>query len=77
MNKVRRKQIAALNLKLRDIADALADIRAEEAVALENMPESLQDAPAGIAMADAIDTIDDIVDRIAEAHDDLELEFAQ
>lgn len=72
MNAARRRQIAQIVEALNGIADTLLDVRAEEQVALENMPENLQASAQGQTMDQTIDTLQDICDRITEAATELQ-----
>lgn len=68
MNKIRRKTLAQIVAKLeeleslrQEIQEMLEEVKDEEEVALDNMPESLQEGERGQQMQEYIDTMDGVV----------------
>lgn len=71
MNKIRRKELAAIIKKLEaldalreEIREQLAAVRDEEQEALENMPESLQESEKGEQMQEYIDTMENVTGEL-------------
>ncbi len=71
MNKERRSEIKKANNKLKLVTELLEsyknsieDIQMDEEFAFDNLPESFQDGLKGDAMQDAIDELEDTVDKI-------------
>lgn len=71
MNAKRRKALGAIITKLealeslrQEIQEQLEEIMDEEQDALDNMPESLQEAERGQQMQEYIDTMDGVSDEL-------------
>ncbi len=72
MNQGRRVQLEALAEKLRNIHEVLQEVRDEEEEALTNMPDSLQAGDKGQVMADAVESMDEVLDQLDEGANTLE-----
>lgn len=69
MNKVRRKQIEEILVKLSDIQNDIECISEDEQEAFDNLPESLQYSERGDNMQEAIDNLDYALDSLDEVID--------
>lgn len=67
MNKQRRNRLSAITDKLTEQKEAIDEVRAEEADAFDNLPESFQDGEQGAAIQSAIDFMDEALGAIDEA----------
>lgn len=81
MNKQRRKTLATLQEQIALLVGQIEDLRSEVEAVLEeeqeyydNMPESFQDGEKGQAAQAAIDAIQNIVDALESAGDELDVE---
>lgn len=80
MNKKRREKIANITFEIEKIKSDLIekiksdleDIKLDEEIAFDNMPENLQYSMRGEESQDAIDTLDTANDLVQEALDSLE-----
>ena len=72
MNNERRKVLNALRVQLEDITYALLEVRCDEAIAFENLPDSISDVPQGDKHQEALDCLDTAVDYIDTVISDLE-----
>lgn len=64
MNKERREELLEVADALEDAVSILSDIRSEEQEAFDSMPYGLQESATGLAMQDALDTLDEFEDSI-------------
>lgn len=71
MNRMRRKELAAIIEKLEEldalreeIRERIAAVQEEEQEALDNMPESLQDSEKGQQMQEYIDTMENVTGEL-------------
>nr|WP_315242185.1 hypothetical protein [uncultured Albidiferax sp.] len=64
MNNDRRKRLAVLAERLTDVHSFLEDLRNEEEIALENMPESLQQGDRAQAMAELVVELDEALSQL-------------
>ena len=71
MNKERRKRIKDANKRLDEIIvllnnyrDIIDDVKIEEEIAFDNLPEGFQEGLRGMEMQEAIDTLDEALDNI-------------
>lgn len=64
MNKERREELLEAIDLLEEAKDKIGEIRDEEEDALYSLPEGLQESSRGLAMQDAMDTMDGFVDSI-------------
>lgn len=64
MNKARRKEIARIVEKLRELHSDLQAVRDEEQEYVDNMPESLQQGSKGEAAQEATDALDSALDEL-------------
>ncbi|WP_367846420.1 hypothetical protein [Rhodoferax sp. WC2427] len=64
MNSDRRKRLSLLAERLTDVRSFLEDLRNEEEVALENMPESLQQGDRAQAMAERVGELDEALNQL-------------
>ena len=67
MNKERRRKLNNIVAKLEDIRSELEDVKCDEEMAYDNMPENLQYSLRGEEMEEAIDTMDESLGEIDEA----------
>lgn len=72
MNKQRRTKIRIAILELQDIVEYLREIGSEEQEALFNMPESLQETDRYLQMEANVEVIDDLIDNIESAIEEME-----
>lgn len=72
MNKQRRTAIEEIGSELMELIGRISDLRDEEEVAYENLPESFQMGERGDAMQDAINGMDEAIDSLNEAISALE-----
>ena len=72
MNKKRRERIANIIFEIEKIKSDLEDVKLDEEIAFDNMPENLQYSMRGEESQDAIDTLDTANDLVQEALDSLE-----
>lgn len=59
-------QLEELKTMIETVTDDLGAIRDEEQEAFDNMPESLQDADRGQTMQEYIDTMEGVLDALAD-----------
>lgn len=75
MNKARRKRINEVASKiesfLTDIKSEIEDIQADEEYAYDSMPENLQGSMRGMDSEEAIDLLDEAIEKIEDAIDSL------
>lgn len=75
MNKARRKRINDVASKiesfLTDIKSEIEDIQADEEYAYDSMPENLQGSMRGMDSEEAIDLLDEAIEKIEDAIDSL------
>lgn len=71
MNRLRRKELAAIIEKLEEldalreeIRERIAAVQEEEQEALDNMPESLQDSEKGQQMQEYIDAMENVTGEL-------------
>lgn len=76
MNKERREELLDVIDLLEEAKDKIGEIRDEEEDALYSLPEGLQESSRGLAMQDAMDTLDGFVDSIDKIGCQIE-EFAR
>lgn len=72
MNKERRAKIAKILAQLSDLKDELESVAGEERDAFDNMPEGLQQSDRGQNSEQAADALDEAVNAMGEAVDQLE-----
>ncbi len=72
MNNDRRNRLNAAKEKLLALIDDIEEIRMEEEVAFENMPESLQESERGEKMQDCVMDIQQLCDDLSAVIDDIE-----
>ena len=72
MNKKRRERIANIIFEIEKIKSDIEDVKLDEEIAFDNMPENLQYSMRGEESQDAIDTLDTANDLVQEALDSLE-----
>lgn len=66
MNKDRRNRLQEVKESLDDVISQIEEIRDEEQEALDNMPDSFQQAERGDRMQTAIDTMDEAISAIGD-----------
>ena len=71
MNKLRRKELSAIIAKMeelenlrQEISEQLEAVKDEEAEALGNLPESLQDGERGQQMQEYIEAMENVLDDL-------------
>ncbi len=64
MNKERREELLEATELLGEAIDRIEEIRDDEEDALYSLPEGLQESSRGLAMQEAMDTLDEFVDSI-------------
>jgi len=72
MNKERKNRIMDVKEILGNAADELEDIRAGEEMAMENIPENLQNSEKYALMEDAVDALEDAYGSVSDAIDSLD-----
>ena len=72
MNNSRRLKLSALQGKLVEIKEYIEEIKTDEEMAFDNMPENLQGSQKGEESEEAIDYMDQAIDSIEEAIDSID-----
>lgn len=72
MNNARRKEIREAISLIQEAVDILVNVREDEEMAYENLPEGIQMSERGDAMQEWIDTLTDAEDSIQDVIDNLE-----
>lgn len=72
MNKIRRKQLAAIQSKIAELQELLEELHDEEQEAIDNMPESLWGSDRYEAMEEAASNIELAIDELGYAADYIE-----
>lgn len=72
MNKQRRDVLRKIVNILEDVREDLTDVHSEEELALDGIPENLQDGKLASRMEEVIDLLDDAEDCLSEAIDKIE-----
>jgi len=72
MNKERKNRIIDVKEILGNAVDELEDIRAGEEMAMENIPENLQNSERYALMEDAVDALEDAYGSVSDAIDSLD-----
>lgn len=72
MNNARRKEISKAISMLEEAVAILANVREDEEMAFENLPEGIQMSERGDTMQEWIDTLTDAEDSIQDVIDNLE-----
>ncbi len=72
MNKERKNRIMDVKEILGNAVDELEDIRAGEEMAMENIPENLQNSEKYALMEDAVDALEDAYGSVSDAIDSLD-----
>lgn len=72
MNNTRRKQIAAIQDKLSQLAEDLQLIFDAEQEAFQNLPESIQYGERGERMEEVIDSLEQAIFAMEEANEHME-----
>lgn len=76
MNKERREELLEVTELLDEAIDRIGEIRNDEEDALYSLPEGLQESSRGLAMQDAMDTLDEFSDAIDKIRSKIE-EYAR
>lgn len=71
MKQSRRKQIENEINKMEEIKSNLEEIKSDEEIYFDNMPENLQGSIRGTASEEAIDILEEVIDSIEEAIEQL------
>lgn len=71
MNKVRRKKIKTIAIELKNINNELSKLLDEENYCFDNMPENLQNSFRGNNSEDAIEIMEESIEKIKEIIDEL------
>ena len=72
MTKKRRQTLSNMKSQLETMVDQLTDLRTDEEIAFNGMPESLQGSLRGEESSTAIDVMQDVADLLEEAKDSLD-----
>ena len=72
MNKERREELLEVVELLDEAIDRIAEIRDDEEDALYSLPEGLQESSRGLAMQEAMDSLDDFSDSIDKVRSKIE-----
>ena len=72
MNKERKNRIIDVKEILGNAVDELEDIRAGEEMAMENIPENLQNSEKYALMEGAVDALEDAYGSVSDAIDSLD-----
>lgn len=72
MNKERREELLEVTELLDEAIDRIGEIRDEEEDALYSLPDGLQESSRGLAMQEAMDTLDEFVDSIDKVRSQIE-----
>lgn len=72
MNKDRREELLEVVELLDEAIDRIGEIRDDEEDALYSLPEGLQESSRGLAMQEAMDTLDDFSDSIDKVRSKIE-----
>ena len=71
MNKERRKWAGKVQDKLMEAQADIEEIKSEEEMAYDNLPEGIQDSERGEAMQEAIELLEAAYDSVQDAIDNL------
>jgi uncharacterized protein Yka (UPF0111/DUF47 family) len=74
MNKRRRAAISAIVIRINELKEELEFLHEEEQEAFDNLPESLQGGERGQQMEQALDKIQDAINALEDAADNLDME---
>jgi flagellar biosynthesis chaperone FliJ len=66
MNRERRKELAAVMVKLDEVINLLQQISEDEQNAFDNLPEGIQESERGEQMQSYADTISDIASTLED-----------
>lgn len=72
MNKVRRTRLASIKDKIEELQELLQDIIDEEQEAMGNLPESLQGSKQYEAMEEAVSSMEEALENLGFAADNIE-----
>lgn len=72
MNNARRKEIREAISLIQEAVDILTNVREDEEMAYENLPEGIQMSERGDAMQEWIDTLTEAEDGLQDVIDNLE-----
>lgn len=72
MNNARRKQITEAISLIMEANDLLSEVKDDESMAYENLPESLQSSERGDTMQDNISCLEDVISTLEESRSELE-----
>ena len=72
MNKERKNRTMDVKEILGNAVDELENIRSEEEMAMENIPENLQNSEKYALMEDAVDALEDAYGSVSDAIDSLD-----
>lgn len=72
MNKERRKRISEIISEIEDIKAKLEDVKMDEEIAFDCMPENLQGSTRGEEMEEAMESMSDALEHLDEAIESLE-----
>lgn len=67
MNKARRKRIDTVMQKLSELMAEVDDLRDQEELAYEALPESLRQSDRGFAMQESIEALQEAMDLLEQA----------
>ena len=72
MNKNRRNMLSKCIAKLVDLINEIENIKQDEELSFDNLPENLQSSMRGENMEEAIEYLDNSLDNLNSALDELE-----
>lgn len=72
MNNERRGRLREIKTKLDDLYEQIESVKDDEEYAFDNMPENLQYSMRGEESQDAVDALDEALEKLEEVTDLLE-----
>lgn len=72
MNNERRGRLRIIKTKLDDLYEQIESVKDDEEYAFDNMPENLQYSMRGEESQDAVDALDEALEKLEEVTDLLE-----
>ena len=72
MNNERRGRLRVIKTKLDDLYEQIESVKDDEEYAFDNMPENLQYSMRGEESQDAVDALDEALEKLEEVTDLLE-----
>lgn len=69
MNKDRRERLADVESTIEEAVDQIQDLIDEEQEAIDNLPDSLQESARAMVMSEAIEDMEDLIDKLCNFED--------